>query len=112
MMALRLSVFAVNKLKMVIRIVKLRMRDEEVEAFKAYFQTVCEIIRSQPGCNKLQAWQDINERTIFFTYSIWDKVDDLETYRNSAFFLQFWKTVKPWFSDKAEVWTFDKLVDL
>ncbi|MDB5225929.1 MAG: antibiotic biosynthesis monooxygenase [Bacteroidota bacterium] len=97
---------------MIIRIVKLTMRESDIASFKGYFQTVCDIIRRQPGCNSLQAWQDIHNPDIFFTYSIWDREDDLEAYRNSAFFLQFWKTVKPWFRDKAEVWTFNKIVDL
>jgi (4S)-4-hydroxy-5-phosphonooxypentane-2,3-dione isomerase len=97
---------------MIIRIVKLTMKPEEVATFKSYFATVCETIRHQPGCNLLQAWQDIHNPEIFFTYSLWDKEDDLNTYRDSAFFGVFWKTVKPWFAAKAEVWTFDKIVDL
>ena len=97
---------------MIIRIVKLTFRKEEIPTFNTYFQTVCETIRHQPGCHLLQAWQDIDHPNIFFTYSLWDGTDDLETYRNSAFFLQFWKTVKPWFAEKAEVWTFNKLIDL
>src|SRR4051812_5724972 len=97
---------------MIIRIVKLTMRSEEVETFANYFQTVCETIRHQPGCNMLQAWHDISDRRIFFTYSLWDTEADLNVYRDSAFFLQFWKTVKQWFDAKAEVWSFDKVVDL
>ena len=97
---------------MVIRIVKLTFREEEADTFKKYFATVCDIIRAQEGCNSLQAWQDIHQPEIFFTYSIWNGEEDLNRYRDSAFFLQFWKTVKPWFAAKAEVWTFDKLVDL
>ncbi len=97
---------------MIIRIVKLTMRNEEVETFKTYFATVCDTIRHQPGCNLLQAWQDINQPAVFFTYSLWDSEDDLNNYRDSAFFAQFWKTVKQWFGAKAEVWSFDKIVDL
>ena len=97
---------------MIIRIVKLTMREEEVETFKAYFATVCDTIRHQEGCNLLQAWQDINNPAIFFTYSLWDSQEHLDKYRDSAFFLQFWKTVKQWFGAKAEVWSFDKIVDL
>lgn len=97
---------------MIIRIVKLTMREEEVNTFKTYFATVCETIRTQEGCTLLQAWQDINQPNIFFTYSLWNAEEDLNRYRDSAFFLQFWKTVKPWFGAKAEVWSFDKIVDL
>ncbi|HQV78541.1 MAG TPA: antibiotic biosynthesis monooxygenase [Chitinophagales bacterium] len=97
---------------MIVRIVKLTMREEEVDTFKNYFNTVCETIRSQPGCHLLQAWQDIHHPNIFFTYSLWDSEQDLDTYRNSDFFAIFWKTVKAWFGAKAEVWSFDKIVDL
>jgi quinol monooxygenase YgiN len=97
---------------MIIRIVKLTMHDEHVNTFKMYFSTVCETIRTQEGCTLLQAWQDIHQPTIFFTYSLWDSENDLHAYRDSAFFLQFWKTVKPWFGAKAEVWSFNKIVDL
>lgn len=97
---------------MITRIVKLKMNVEDVASFTTYFQTVCETIRHQPGCHSLQAWQDIKDNTIFFTYSIWDSEQDLDNYRDSAFFLEFWKTVKPWFAAKAEVWSFNKIVDL
>lgn len=97
---------------MIIRIVKLTMQQENIETFKSYFPTVSKTIREQDGCNLLQAWQDIHQPTIFFTYSIWNSEEDLNNYRDSAFFIQFWKTVKPWFGAKAEVWSFDKLIDL
>ncbi len=97
---------------MIIRIVKLTFKEENVETFKTYFPTVSDQIRHQPGCNLLQAWQDIHKPNIFFTYSLWDSETDLNNYRDSAFFGVFWKTVKPWFGDKAEVWSFDKLIEL
>lgn len=97
---------------MITRIVKLTMAEENIDKFKSYFDTVCDIIRHQPGCHKLQVWQDIHNPQIFFTYSIWDAEKDLDTYRYSDFFAVFWKTVKPWFAAKAEVWSFDVLMDL
>lgn len=97
---------------MIVRIVKLTMQENEVDTFKNYFATVCDTIRHQDGCNLLQAWHDIKTPTIFFTYSLWNSEEDLNKYRDSAFFLKFWKTVKPWFAAKAEVWSFDKIVDL
>lgn len=97
---------------MITRIVKLTMQKDKIDTFTAYFDTVCNTIRNQPGCHKLQVWQDINHPNIFFTYSIWDAEQDLNNYRDSAFFGVFWKTVKPWFAEKAEVWSFNKLLDL
>ncbi|MEZ5025065.1 MAG: antibiotic biosynthesis monooxygenase [Chitinophagales bacterium] len=97
---------------MIVRIVKLTMQENEVETFKKYFSTVCDIIRSQKGCHTLQVWQDIHHSNIFFTYSLWDSEQDLDNYRYSDFFSVFWKTVKPWFAAKTEVWSFDKILDL
>lgn len=97
---------------MIIRIVKLTFKPEAVETFKQYFPTVMHTIRSSEGCNLLQAWHEINDETIFFTYSIWNSEDDLNNYRHSDFFALFWKTVKPWFADKAQAWSFDKILDL
>ena len=97
---------------MIVRIVKLTFKQEEVETFKQYFHTVMHTIRNSEGCNLLQAWHDINDETIFFTYSLWNSEDDLNNYRHSDFFAGFWKTVKPWFADKAQAWSFDKILDL
>ena len=96
---------------MIVRIVKLVMKPEEAGTFKTYFATVDDAIRNQPGCLLLQAWQDIHQSNIFFTYSLWDTEADLNQYRASEFFSIFWKTVKPWFAEKAETWTFNKITD-
>ena len=88
------------------------MREDEVYTCRTYLAAVCETIRGQKGCHLWEAWQDIDIPAIFFTYSLWDSEVYLDKYRDSAFFLQFWKTVKQWFGAKAEVWSFDKIVDL
>jgi quinol monooxygenase YgiN len=98
--------------RMITRIVKLTMATENIDTFTTYFDTVCDIIRHQPGCHKLQVWQDLHQPNIFFTYSIWESESDLDNYRYSDFFSIFWKTVKPWFAAKAEVWSFGVVVDL
>ena len=97
---------------MIIRIVKLTMRKEEVDTFKAYFSSVCETIRNQEGCTLLQAWQDINQPEIFFTYSYWETEADLENYRQSALFDEVWTFTKQLFNDKPEAWSVDKIVSL
>lgn len=97
---------------MIVRIVKLTFREDSVATFEAYFPTVSTTIRNQQGCNLLQAWHDINNPHIFFTYSLWDSEADLNAYRASEFFGIFWKTVKPWFGEKAEAWSFEKIIDL
>jgi len=97
---------------MIVRIVKLTFKEDEIETFKTYFPTVSQTIRHQNGCDLLQAWQDINNPAIFFTYSLWNSEEDLNAYRASEFFGIFWKTVKPWFGEKAEAWSFEKIIEL
>lgn len=90
---------------MIIRIVKMRFKQEEVEAFKAFFLTAKERIRGFDGCQHLELWQDVNDAQTFFTYSHWQDESCLENYRQSDVFREFWKVAKSKFSDKPEAWS-------
>ncbi|MAZ71532.1 MAG: antibiotic biosynthesis monooxygenase [Flavobacteriaceae bacterium] len=95
------------------RIVKMHFREEEIPSFLANFETVKLKIRKFPGCEHLKLLRDKNDTTIFFTYSKWQTVEDLEAYRNSTLFKGVWATTKPKFRSKAEAWSVDvkELVD-
>ena len=45
----------------------------------------------------LELYQDKNNPEIFFTYSYWDKEEDLEHYRNSELFKNVWIQTKKYF---------------
>lgn len=95
---------------MIIRIVKLKFKPEEVENFKAYFEQINSKIRQFPGCNHLELWQDIEDEQTFFTYSHWDAQEDLNVYRDSSLFKEFWSVAKPKFAEKAQAWSHQQLV--
>ena len=88
-----------------IRIVKMTFEEEQIEEFKALFETIKDKIRACDGCEQLRLLQDENSPNIFFTYSHWKAVENLNAYRNSDLFIKTWKTVKPWFAAKAEAWS-------
>lgn len=94
---------------MFVRIVKLSFAEENIDVFKANFETVKHKIRAFEGCQLLELYQDKHNSNIFFTYSYWNKEEDLEHYRNSELFKGVWAKTKPLFNAKPEAWSVDKI---
>lgn len=94
------------------RIVKMEFEAENIPAFLVNFEHVKEKIRNFPGCTFLELYNDINNKTIFFTYSRWNDETDLENYRNSKLFQEVWGITKPMFKTKAEAWSVDTLFSI
>jgi quinol monooxygenase YgiN len=90
---------------MIVRIVKMTFRPEEVWRFQELFDAWMPQIRSFPGCLYLELLHDEMDPCIFFTYSQWERPEDLEQYRNSPVFASVWPTVKTLFAAPAEAWT-------
>lgn len=97
---------------MLVRIVKMKFKPEAVESFQDLFQKNKEKIRQFEGCQRLEFYQDQKDKTLFFTYSYWESESHLNSYRHSALFAEVWKATKAGFSQKAEAWSLNKLVEL
>ena len=97
---------------MLVRIVKMSFREEHIDEFIENFNSQKEQIRHFEGCNFLELYRDKHNTNIFFTYSFWDSESDLERYRNSDLFTQIWSKTKPFFNDKPQAWSVDKLFSL
>ncbi|MGO4822184.1 MULTISPECIES: putative quinol monooxygenase [unclassified Flavobacterium] len=97
---------------MFVRIVKLSFHEENITAFLENFESIKERIRSAPGNQLLELYQDKTDKRIFFTYSYWETEADLENYRNSEFFNEVWTFTKKLFNKKPEAWSVDKLASL
>ena len=93
-----------------IRIVKMVFRPDKAEEFLRHFEEAKQKIRNFPGCAHLELWRDKNNPSVFFTYSHWGGVEDLEAYRKSELFKATWAKVKPLFAEKAEAWTVENLI--
>ncbi len=94
---------------MIKRIVKLTFKTSEIENFKAIFEAKKSKIRGFEGCEHLELWQDINQPNVFFTYSFWRDVSDLEKYRHSDLFKSTWKATKVLFDDKPMAWSISEV---
>ena len=97
---------------MLVRIVKMSFHKEHIEPFLSMFEEKKTLIRASKGCNLLELYQDKTNAEIFFTYSYWEKEDDLENYRNSLLFKDVWAKTKVFFNDKPLAWSVDKKVSL
>ncbi|PKG42930.1 putative quinol monooxygenase [Psychroflexus sp. MES1-P1E] len=97
---------------MLVRIVKMKFKEEAIEKFQELFQNSKEKIRHFEGCQRLELYQDQKDSSQFFTYSYWVSEEYLNNYRNSALFAEVWKATKAGFSEKAQAWSLDKLVEL
>lgn len=94
---------------MIIRIVKLKFQKDKVADFLNLFDNVVTKVNAYPGCQQMHMVRDLNDETLFFTYSVWENTTALENYKNSPLFQTIWPQIKPWFSEKAEAWSTEKV---
>ncbi len=97
---------------MFVRIVKMTFQEDKVSEFLQNFNSVKDKIRNVNGCRLLELYRDKDNPSVFFTYSYWEREQDLENYRSSELFTGVWAVTKPLFAQKAEAWSVDKLVSL
>lgn len=94
-----------------IRLVKLTLKEENIQDFITHFDTVKEKINNFPGCKGMKLLRDKKNAQIVFTYSEWESEDDLENYRHSELFGEVWPTVKQWFAERTDAWSTDAYFD-
>jgi heme-degrading monooxygenase HmoA len=85
-------------------------REEKIPEFLELFEEVKGIIKNFDGCRELLLFQDINNPSTIFTYSIWVDELSLNNYRSSAVFQSIWVKTKSFFSIPAEAWSLTNLV--
>ncbi|MFM9945734.1 MAG: putative quinol monooxygenase [Bacteroidia bacterium] len=90
---------------MINRIVKMTFEGENTEAFQNLFENVKNKIENFEGCHGVKLLRDVNNPSIFFTYSLWDDENYLNAYRKSALFDDTWSKTKALFSQKPEAWS-------
>ena len=94
---------------MLIRIVRMTFRPEEVDAFLKNFEANKQAIRNSPGCSHLELWQDDHEKNIFMTYSHWESEIALNQYRDSQLFKSVWTFTKTLFADRPVAFSLKKI---
>ena len=90
---------------MVKRFVKMTFKPESIEEFLVLFNSKKELIAAVEGCTFVELLKDINNPTIFFTFSLWQNESYIEAYRHSDLFKEVWDKTKILFGDKPEAWS-------
>ncbi len=90
---------------MIVRIVKLKIRQDGLNDFAQKFVAVRDKINSFRGCKHVELLDAIGEPGTVFTYSLWESEESLEEYRKSELFDATWKDVKLLFNGKPEAWS-------
>ncbi len=90
---------------MLVRIVRMTFKPEEVNTFLELFETVKLKIRSFEGCEHLELLRDYDNASIYHTYSVWNDGDHLEKYRKSELFQDTWAKTKVLFADKPKAFS-------
>jgi len=94
---------------MIVRIVKMKFREEELDNFLTLFHTVENKIRSFPGCNGMRLLRQTDDPTTLFTYSLWDSEEHLKDYRFSELFKDTWSKTRILFADKPQAWSLTEM---
>lgn len=97
---------------MIVRIVKLTFRSENIASFEQIFKDTKDRIRNFEGCSNLELYQSIDEPGVFFTYSYWNSDKALQAYRQSDFFKKVWGETKRLFKEKPQAWSLNKIEKL
>lgn len=96
---------------MIVRLVCMKIKPEKLEEFRHVYEEACDRIRAFPGCMFLQLLLDTEGEGTLYTISQWRSLDDLETYRSSAFFRGVWERLKPLFRERPWAQSTTVLVD-
>jgi len=96
----------------IIRIVKMTFKPELVPVFLNIFEESAEKIRAFPGCLRLELLENADNPAVLFTYSYWNDVGDLESYRHSDLFNATWAKTKVLFDAKPEAWSLNRKFEL
>jgi quinol monooxygenase YgiN len=94
---------------MVVRVVRMHFRPEEIGAFLEIFNTNKEAIRAFPGCTYMELMRDVQSPSVLVTLSHWNSAEDLERYRHSPLFNAVWNKVKKLFSGRPEAFTLGRV---
>ena len=95
---------------MLIRIVRMTFKPEEIDSFLAVFEASKDKIRNFEGCQYLELMQDANQSNVLITFSKWDNEAHLNSYRFSELFKSTWAKTKPLFEAPPVAFSMNSLI--
>ncbi|NOT37569.1 MAG: antibiotic biosynthesis monooxygenase [Saprospiraceae bacterium] len=94
---------------MIVRIVKMKFKEEHSSRFIEIYKTVKPFILKCKGCIAVNLLIDVNDSRVMSTISEWETENDLNQYRDSELFGITWSEVKQLFEDKPQANSYNKL---
>ena len=91
---------------MIIRIVQLTIRPDQLDTFLELFENIKFKIRASEGCRDLELLRDVRYPNIVSTLSKWDSEQDLNRYRESDLFKDSWSKTKPLFAARPSAMSY------
>jgi quinol monooxygenase YgiN len=92
---------------MIIRKVDLEINKENLKAFENIFTERNPSLNNVEGCHRVELVKHPDVEYGYSTISLWDSEEALSDYRNSDYFNQTWKMLKPLFASKAKAITYN-----
>jgi quinol monooxygenase YgiN len=89
-----------------VRIVRLSLHPDRLEAFLQLFDEASQQIRAVDGCEYLELLQDASFPNIVSTYSHWRDESALDVYRASELFRTTWSKTKSFFIAPPEAFSY------
>ncbi|MDX2129197.1 MAG: antibiotic biosynthesis monooxygenase family protein [Chloroherpetonaceae bacterium] len=86
---------------MIVRMVRMTFKPEEVSRFLALYTSIAPKIKAVEGCHSVGLYHDVDAEFTYATISAWESKEALESYRQSDFFKETWAKVKMMQSSKA-----------
>ena len=96
-------------IEMIKRLVKLTFKDDKTTEFIQIFEESKQKILDREGCMHVELLRATTPQNVFFTLSIWENEQALESYRQSELFISTWARTKALFSERAEAWSVNLL---
>lgn len=94
---------------MLIRIVRMTFRMEEIENFLTIFDNSKHLIKASEGCFHLELLRDKHLPNVLLTYSYWQSESYLNAYRDSELFKNTWAATKALFAEKPLAFSSERL---
>ncbi|MFD1144930.1 putative quinol monooxygenase [Larkinella insperata] len=92
---------------MLVRIVRMAFQEGKTSEFLALFDASKQRIRAFPGCRHLELLRDLDQPTVYVTYSHWESPEALEQYRRSDLFITTWAATKALFADRPAAFSLE-----
>ena len=94
---------------MITRIVKVKIKPENLQQFKTYIASFLENARAFNNNHHADCFADLEEEYNFHIYTIWKTEGALNKFRKSEANIEFKKIISDWCSIRFSAWTVENI---